>query len=684
MPRSNPASSHGAQTIATQAKSPRRTWSRGTDWRSASWQPAIAVAVAALYIGLALSDGGYSREFTGAATVGVWWAVVIAMVLGGWPRSRVPAMAVGAGVCLGSLAIWTAISIGWASDNGGTFMEIVRVLGYLGVFVLVVISSPRGSGRWWLGGAALGLVVIAGLALVSRFEPSFSGDKELGAFLPAAATRLNYPIGYWNGLAAAMAIGIVLLVWLGAHARAAAVRAAAVAVIPLPMLVIYLASSRGGVGAGVIGLAVLLGIGPSRARMLGGLLLGGAGGALLLFLASRQHELVDAVRNSAAAEQGDQMLAVSIALVVALGILRYLLDPWLQRIEVPQRTTRIVGVATVVAVIGGILIAGPSKRWDEFKQVGALETKSTYVAAHLTSGKGSGRYQFWSTAVDAFEAHPVKGIGAGGYEAYWAQNGSLARPVRDAHSLFLEAMGELGVIGLALVLGFFGFAITSGVRRGPATSREGVLGACLAVLAAGIASAAIDWTWELPACFGLVVLVAALLTGPATLRPEPTLSAVPEAVDGGRARASARRPSRFGLGVATLLIGWAAIWAGGVLFLTEVKLGDSRQAAGHRELSSAAQDARDASTLQPWASEPRLQLALVEELDGDLEAANQAVGEAIERAPENWQLWFVRARLKVKLGDLDGARQALERARQLNPRAPFLAAQSATPPDNQP
>ena len=127
--------------------------------------------------------------------------------------------------------------------------------------------------------------------------------------------------------------------------------------------------------------------------------------------------------------------------------------------------------------------------------------------------------------------------------------------------------------------------------------------------------------------------------------------------------------------MATLLIGWAAIWAGGDLFLTEVKLGDSRDAAEAGELSAAAQDARDASTIQPWASEPKLQLALVEELDGDLEAANRDLGEAIERAPENWQLWFVRARLKVKMGDVDGADQALERARELNPRAPFLAAQ---------
>ena len=125
--------------------------------------------------------------------------------------------------------------------------------------------------------------------------------------------------------------------------------------------------------------------------------------------------------------------------------------------------------------------------------------------------------------------------------------------------------------------------------------------------------------------------------------------------------------------MATLLVGWAAIWAGGVLFLTEVKLGDSRDAASAGSSPSAAQDARDASTLQPWAAEPRLQLALVEELDGDLRAANRDLGEAIERAPDDWQLWFVRARLKVKSGDVDGARRALERARQLNPRAPFLA-----------
>src|SRR5206468_819055 len=104
-----------------------------------------------------------------------------------------------------------------------------------------------------------------------------------------------------------------------------------------------------------------------------------------------------------------------------------------------------------------------------------------------------------------------------------------------------------------------------------------------------------------------------------------------------------------------------------ILFLTEVRLGDSREAASAGHLASAAQDARDASSLQPWASAPRLQLALVDELDGDFRAANRDLGDAIERAPDDWELWFVRARLDVKSGNVTGARHALARARELNP-----------------
>src|SRR4051794_26360774 len=217
----------------------------------------LVVAVAVLYVALSLANGGYSHELIAGAAVGVWWAVVIGRAVRVWPRSRISAAAIAAGMLLAALAAWTAISLSWASDDGGAFIEVVRVLGYLGLFVLIVIASPKASARAWLAGLALGLAVVACLALASRFEPSFGGQHEVGRFLPAARGRLTYPIGYWNGLGACMAIAAVLFVWLGAQAKTLLGRALGVAALPLAILTVYFASSRGGVAAGGIGLAVL-------------------------------------------------------------------------------------------------------------------------------------------------------------------------------------------------------------------------------------------------------------------------------------------------------------------------------------------------------------------------------------------------------------------------------------------
>src|SRR5436189_3235015 len=144
------------------------------------------VAVAVLYVALSLANGGYSHELIAGIAIGIWWAVAVGLVLRAWPRSRIPGVAVGVALLLAAFAGWTALSIDWASSDGGAFVEVVRVLSYLGLFVLIVIASPRASARVWLVGLALGLVVVAGLALTSRFEPSFGAQHSIGRFLPAA------------------------------------------------------------------------------------------------------------------------------------------------------------------------------------------------------------------------------------------------------------------------------------------------------------------------------------------------------------------------------------------------------------------------------------------------------------------------------------------------------------------
>jgi type IV pilus assembly protein PilF len=106
-----------------------------------------------------------------------------------------------------------------------------------------------------------------------------------------------------------------------------------------------------------------------------------------------------------------------------------------------------------------------------------------------------------------------------------------------------------------------------------------------------------------------------------------------------------------------------------VLFLTEIKLDDSRAAADRGDLDSAAQDASDASTLQPWAPGPWLQLALVEERAGNLPAARERIDEAIERAPDDWSLWITASRIERRAGDREAAEAAYRRAESLNPRS---------------
>jgi O-antigen ligase len=653
-----------------------------------------AAAIAIVYVALSLSDGGYSHQLIGGGTAAIWLAVGIALALGVWPRSRVlasargdaarlglgpgrgvsrvripmplagalamstrrAASAIAAAACLAGFGAWTALSVAWASDDGGAFVEVVRVLSYLGLFVLIVVASPRGSARVWLTGLAIGLVVVAGLALMSRFEPSFADRTLTEETVASSGGRLSYPIGYWNGLAACMAVALVLLAWLGAQARTPAGRAAAVAAMPLPILAIYFSSSRGGAVAAAIGLAALVALGPARPRILGGLLLGGAGGGLLVLIAHQMDELVDDLGNSTAAQQGDALLVITLVAVAAVGLLRLWLDGPLTRVRVPRRVVTAALAVTGIVIVAGLAGANPAARWDDFKTAGEQ--------AEGEFDSSSGRYQYWSAALDAFSTGPAEGIGAGGYEAWWAQHGTLPRPIRDAHSVFFETLGELGVVGLAILLAFFGVVVVSGLRVRRRWGGAGV-GAALAVLAAGLVSSAIDWTWELPACFGPVVVAAGLLAGPAT---EPA-----DVIAPANARSGSQATKRFGLGLATLLVAWTGIWAGGVLFLTELKLNSSQDAAQSGDLVAGADDARQASTLQPWAAGPHLQLALVQALGQELNAANRSIDEAIDRAPDDYRLWLVKRELEFGLGDGEASKEALDQARRLNPRAPILA-----------
>ena len=616
------------------------------------------VAVSCVVVGL--SDGGYSLEFRAGAALVVWWAVVIGLVLGGWPRAALPRTALAAGLCLAGLAALTLLSTVWAEDDGRAFTELVRVLAYLGLFVLVVLATPAASARGWLTGLTVGVVAVSALALGSRLAPGMFPDNELASFLPNTRSRLSFPLQYWNGLAALLALAFVALTGFGAAARTPAGRAAAVAALPVPALALFLTSSRGGVLAATIGVAVLVGLGPLRGRILMGAALGAGGGLVLAALASEGQALIDGYTESSAGRiQGHQLLLVTFAVIGVTGALRLALDPALRRNR-PTRPARIGAVTLAVLVVAvATALSNPVTRFDALtKPPSTAESPaSDFVASHIASAQGTGRAQYWNSGLDAFTSSPLHGIGAGGYEAWWAEHGSLSYYVRDAHSLFVEQLAELGPAGLALITAFFVLAFAAGRARRLGAQAAAPVGICLALLACGVASAALDWTWELPAAFAPVVVVAALLTGPAT-----ALAGVDQ-----------RTPGGYGWGVATLAVGWIAIVAAGIALVGEVQLGDSREAARKGDLSRAGEAASTATRIQPWSSVPRLQEALVAERRGDLGGALAANAEALDRARGDWRLWLTEARLRARTGDVRQARLALARARELNPRSPIFA-----------
>jgi tetratricopeptide (TPR) repeat protein len=315
-----------------------------------------------------------------------------------------------------------------------------------------------------------------------------------------------------------------------------------------------------------------------------------------------------------------------------------------------------IGVIAAVALVAVVIAVDPGARIESFKQTGFEPRSRQQSTGQLLSLEGGGRYQFWSAAVDQFRANPVLGGGAGAYEFWWAENPRFPYYVRDAHSLWLEILGELGLVGLILAVGAFGYGILVALRRvrgyeGPDRILVAALGATLFAWAF---AAAIDWMWEMTVVSAVAVICLGLMTGPATARRPPLAP-------------SSRGSRAFSVGVAVIAAAWLVICAQASPLLSETRIADSQAAAERGDSDAALNAARGARTLQPWAGGPYRQLALIEEERARFTVARGYIQEAIAREPGNAELWRDAARIERGSGNLVGAGQRFERARRLDP-----------------
>ena len=119
-------------------------------------------------------------------------------------------------------------------------------------------------------------------------------------------------------------------------------------------------------------------------------------------------------------------------------------------------------------------------------------------------------------------------------------------------------------------------------------------------------------------------------------------------------------------------------WIGrGLVTLTELELDQSRSAASANNIGDAIDRARAAKTVQPWSAEPYIQLALLEEKQGNTSEALANLNQAEQRDSEDWRLALIKARLESQRGDQVARVRAILRAEQLSPFPLVQLSQSA-------
>src|SRR4051812_22378537 len=131
----------------------------------------IAAALGAAVFLLAYDNGAYSLRTQATAGVVVWWAILLAAVVGLARADRMSAPARRVGAALAGLAGWTLASALWSPSAELSVAEVNRVLLYLGVFLAVALLARPGTAGWWADGLAVGISAIAVVALASRLSP---------------------------------------------------------------------------------------------------------------------------------------------------------------------------------------------------------------------------------------------------------------------------------------------------------------------------------------------------------------------------------------------------------------------------------------------------------------------------------------------------------------------------------
>lgn len=611
---------------------------------------ALLALPAALGVYCAFHAGGYFAGTPALLAVVLSVALVLRVTLAERPFEGLGLLGLVAFAGFALYALWQLISANWSHAPGRALVESDRSLMY--ALAVLLMGSIRLEGTRLRGLLVLvtsGLVGVALISLTSRVLPQVWPTN-----VALVDNRLSYPLTYWNALGLVAAFGALGLLQLAAdRSLRLPARALAAALLPAVVVTLYLTLSRGAILVLGIGVVVYVVAGVGRG-LIAALLAAVPAAGIATAVAYRAHALTAADPRTPTAVHQGRGVALAVLLCAVLAMLILTVGGTLERRlpgGSPRRVAAGQGIAVtlILLVVGGLLATGAlQSQYHGFVSGNTTPTGSS----RLASAGNNGRIELWRVALRQFDSAPVRGRGTGTFETWWQRHRAEPAQVVQAHSLYLQAMGETGIVGLVLLVVAL-LSLLLGVARrlrGPDRPMAAVI---LASLTGLCLHAGIDWDWEMPA---VMLPVLALAAGCAT--------------SGSDERRSDRRlPSlpRVLLG----LVGLAVAVAPARLALAQSHLDSAVRDFGRGDCAGAVTAALGSARMASSRSEPYELLGFCDVRLGQRGLAIAALRAAVARDPENWDYHYGLALVQGATGS--DPRPEARVAQSRNPQEPLAS-----------
>ena len=476
----------------------------------------------------AIADGFYDITVWGPITIAVAAVAVAASAATSATPRLLPVLAVAG---LVGLWLWSWLSASWAESADQAYMTAGRWALYAAALAGLLLLMRTELERWLpLIFATIGVIVVAGYVVLRMLD----GDVNALFF----GGRLRDPLGYVNGQAGYFLLGFWPCVAVAEQDRSKVLAGLGAACALVLASLLVLSQTRGVIPATAASAVVVLALVPGRPRRIFALAVIGIG------LVAISGPLLDVYRSLPEGQAADPELAKLAArrvilAAVLVGLAWAGVETLLQRGMTGDSSTagwlrqgeRFLAAGLVVVALLAVVVALGNpvdkvrQQYDDFVNLRVDQGDST----RFLSGGGY-RYDYWRVAWLEFKDKPLTGQGAGNYDDLYFVERRTSEDIRQPHSIEMQTLAELGLVGMLFLLLFVG-SVVAGLWRQSRRALELPQRRIVAVAAGGafiawLAHTSVDWLHNIPGVTGIALCAAAALVSPwARRRSRTPLSA---------------------------------------------------------------------------------------------------------------------------------------------------------------